>query len=360
MKRKVTALILSLAMVAVILTGCTSGGNTPASANPSSGSGDAGNDTVYTMRIGTLTVEAEQNTATALDFAARIEEATDGRVVVEVYPTAQLGTAAQMIEGMQTGTVEGALFPTDYLSSADPTIGFISVPGFAGNDIDSLCGVMNELGGVDIANESLTATGLHMVGILYTDKYTYLLSDRKVMSLEDSKGMKLWAPPSDYTSAIISGMGATATFFDTSDLAVSVQQGTVNGAMASPALYAAQKLYETAKYCMGMVGRCGATGFVMSEAFLQQLPKDLRATVLEEAMKSIIEFEYPYAAAAAEANLKVLTDNSCEVYMSTDYPGLQADLEALYEDNLEMYLSQVPTGQALYERFQMLLNQYNG
>ena len=303
-------------------------------------------------------MEAEQNTATALDFKERIEEATNGQVVVEVYPSAQLGTAAQMIEGMQTGTIEGGLFPTDYLSAADPDIGLVSVPGFAGDDIDSLCGVMNELGGVDIVNEFMTDVGLHLIGLLYTDKYTYLLSDRKVTSLADTNGMKLWAPPSDYTAAIISGMGATATFFDTSDLAVSVQQGTVNGAMASPALYAAQKLYETDKYCMGMVGRCGATAFVMSESFLQSLPEDLRQTVLDTAMTSILEFEYPYAAADAEKNLQVLADNGCEVYYSTDYPELQADLEELYKENLDLYLEQAANGQALYDQFQELLQQY--
>lgn len=366
MRKRLFALALSSALALSLLAGC---GGTPSASSTPAPSGDPGTssadpapaaspDTVYTMRIGTLTVEAEQNTACALDFAERIEAATGGQVVVQVYPTAQLGTAAQMIEGMQTGTIEGALFPTDYLSSADPAIGFISVPGFAGNDIDGLCYVMNELGGVDVANEFLTKAGLHMVGLLYTDKYTYLLSDRKVTSLSDSKGMKLWAPPSDYTSAIITGMGATATFFDTSDLAVSIQQGTVNGAMASPALYAAQKLYETDKYCMGMVGRCGATAFTMSESFLQTLPEDLRQTVLSVAMESILEFEYPYAAAAAEANLKVLTDNGCEVYMSTDYPELQSDLSVLYEENLQMYLDQVPVGQELYDTFQELLAQY--
>lgn len=364
MKKRLLALALSSVLGLSLLAGCGDGGTPSGSPSGSSAPSPSASEpaadpgTIYTMRIGTLTVEAEQNTATALDFAERIEEATNGQVVVQVYPTAQLGTAAQMIEGMQTGTIEGALFPTDYLSSADPSIGFISVPGFAGDDIDSLCAVMNELGGVDIANQSLTQAGLHMIGLLYTDKYTYFLSDRKITSLADCNGMKLWAPPSDYTDAIINGMGATATFFDTSDLAVSIQQKTVNGALASPALYAAQKLYETDKYCMGMVGRCGATAFIMSESFLQSLPEDLRQTVLDVAMTSILEFEYLYAAAAAEANVQVLIDNDCDVYMSTDYPELQAELEGLYEANLELYLSQVSNGQELYDAIHPLLEQY--
>lgn len=373
--KKLIALLLALAM-AFALVSCGSNSSNASSAPAAEPSAEepaaasepatepeaapaAENDgTVYTMRIGTLTVEAEQNTATAIEFGTRIEEATNGQVVVEVYPSAQLGTAAQMIEGMQTGTIEGALFPTDYLASAAPTVGFISVPGVAGTDIDSLCAVMNEMGGVDVANEYLTPVGLHMVGVLYTDTYTYLLADHEVTSLADTQGLKLWAPPSDYTSALIEGMGGTSTFFDTSDVAVSIQQGTIDGCMASPALYAAQKLFESHKYCMGLVGRCGATALTLSESFLQSLPEDLRQTVLDVALDTIIDFEYPYAAAAAETNLQVLADNDCKVYYSDEYPELQAQLEELYAENLDLFLNSSDEGQAVYDTVHPLLEQY--
>ncbi len=350
--KKTLAIVLVLAMMLTMLCACGKE-TTPAASN------EGTEVKTYKMRIGTLTVEAEQNTATALDFAERIKAATNGQVEVEVYPSAQLGTAAQMVEGMQTGTIEGALFPADYLSSADPTIGFVSVPGFAGYDIESLRTVMNDLGGMDIVNEFMTKAGLRCVGFLNTDKYSYLLSDRKVESIADCEGMKIWAPPSEYTSAIISGMGGTATFFDTSDLAVSVQQGTVNGALASPALYAAQKLYETDKFCIGFDGRSSTTVFVMSEAFLQGLPEDLRQTVIDTAMVSVKDFEYDYAQAAAERNLQVLKDNGCEVYNSSDIPALQAELEVLYKQNLDLYLSKVSNGQELYDQFQALLAKYD-
>lgn len=361
MKKRLLALTLSFAMLLTLLAACgdssSKDSDQPSGTNSSAPADDG---KTYTMRIGTLTVETEQNTATALDFKTRIEEATGGRVVVEVYGSAQLGTAAQMVEGMQTGTIQGGLFPTDYLASAYPAAACVGVPGFVGTDIDSLCAVMNELGGVDILNEGLTQVGLHMVGCLYTDKYSYLLADRKVTALADAADMKIWAPPSDYTDAIIRGMGGSSTFFDTSDLAVSVQQGTVNGALASPALYSAQKLYETCKYCMGMVGRAGCTAFIMSESFLQELPEDLRATVLEVAMTSIMEFEYPYAAAAAENSLKVMEEGGCEIYMSSDIPALQAELDQLYADNVQLYLDNTgDAGQAMYESFQALLAQYN-
>lgn len=361
--KKLLALVMAMAMV-LALVACGGGSSskpasTPDASNPAA-STPADDGTVYKMRIGTLTVEAEQNTATALDFKARIEEATNGRVTVDVFPSAQLGTAAQMVEGMQTGTIEGALFPLDYLGSVYPAAACIGVPGFVGNDIDSVCAVMNEMGGVDLLNPGLNEGGLHLVGTLYTDKYSYLLADREIKSVADVQGLKLWAPPSAYTQALVEGMGGSVTFFDTSDLAVSINQKTVNGALASPALYSAQKLYETCKYCVGLVGRTGCTGFILSDSFLDSLPEDLRATVLEVAMQSIIEFEYPYAAAAAEKSLEVMIEGGCNVYMSDEIPELQAELEEHYAANLELYMSQAgEDGKAMYDAFQKLLAEYN-
>lgn len=45
--------------------------------------------------------------------------------------------------------------------------------------------------------------------------------------------------------------------------------------------------------------------------------------------------------------------------MSSDMPELQAELEKLYEENRQLYLSNVSNGQELYEQFQALLAQYD-
>lgn len=374
--RKLLALLLALAMV-IALAACGSSSSSASSSSGSSGTTSTGgssaeNDssseddnssssdgTVYTMRIGTLTVEAEQNTALALEFADRIAEETNGQIEVSVYPSAQLGTAAQMIEGMQNGTIEGGLFPTAYASSAAPMMNSLSVPGFAGTTANAMCAVINELGGLEMYNEYLKDAGLYMASLLNTDQCTYIITDSQITTIDDLSNLIIWSPPSDYTSYMVDLFGSSVTFFDTSDLAVAVQNGTVDSAMASPALFAAQKLYETLPYCMGLEGGAGATAFFMSESFLSSLPDDLRETVERVALECTMDYEYDYAAAAAETNLAAMAENGTVTY-SSDYPDLQAALDEIYATVLQHFFDEVDGGEDFYNSVQELVAQYEG
>ena len=91
MKKRLLALTLSFAMLLTLLAACgSSGGSAGKPSDQPGGSNSAApadDGKTYTMRSGTLTVETEPNTATALDFAEKIAAATDGRVTVQVFPT---------------------------------------------------------------------------------------------------------------------------------------------------------------------------------------------------------------------------------------------------------------------------------
>ena len=55
----------------------------------------------------------------ALRFKELIEEGSDGRMTVEIYPSQQLGSAREMIEGMQMGTIEMTLLPTASVTAVE-------------------------------------------------------------------------------------------------------------------------------------------------------------------------------------------------------------------------------------------------
>ncbi|MFA7533173.1 MAG: hypothetical protein WCY46_02485, partial [Tissierellaceae bacterium] len=52
----------------------------------------------------------------AIKFKEEVEEATGGRVKVNLFPAGQLGSAREMFEGLQMGTQEIALVPTARIS----------------------------------------------------------------------------------------------------------------------------------------------------------------------------------------------------------------------------------------------------
>jgi TRAP-type C4-dicarboxylate transport system substrate-binding protein len=346
-KKRGLVLILGVLLLSLVFVSC--GGEKPKAEAKSS---DAA---VYTMRIGTLTVAPNQCVTTAQEFKNRIETASNGRIKVEVYQAAQLGTAAQLLEGMQAGSVEAAIFPGNFMASAAPIMGFVEVPGICGNDSESFCKIMNGNNN-EVVNSVLSKSGLHVAAWLITDKTKYLLSRKPITKIADIKGMKLWGFPNEYTKVLTSILGATPTFFDSSELAVSMQQGTIDGAMAAPSLYAPMKLYEYAKYCMELPGFGGGNAFIMGTAFLDKLPSDLKDMVLKVAMDTVVEYEYPYVADFLSKCNKTLTDNGCAIIEVKDKAKLD-EFNKLYEPMLGIFLK-IDGAKEFYDKVSVLSKGY--
>ena len=150
-------------------------------------------------------------------------------------------------------------------------------------------------------------------------------------------------------------MGANPVFFDTSDLAVSLENGTVDGAMAAPTLYAPQKLYEFAQWCMALPGFTGGNACMMGTPFLDSLPDDLRQMVLDVAMQTIEEYTNDYSAEFTLAAIQTLEDNGCTVYEPND--TVRAQLEEAYAPMLDMWL-EIEGAPELYEQLQALNDAY--
>ena len=125
--KKTLALILALVM-ALSLVAC--GEKAPADDGAAADDGATSNEITgtYTIRLGTPTGGKHQQNVTMEEFKSRVEAASNGAITVELYPTSQLGTAPQMIEGVQNGTIEGVLIPSSYFASYAPAIAILDLP----------------------------------------------------------------------------------------------------------------------------------------------------------------------------------------------------------------------------------------
>jgi TRAP-type C4-dicarboxylate transport system substrate-binding protein len=68
----------------------------------------------YTMKIGLVTLNDMQHNY-ARKYKEVLEQATNRRIEVQIYPQSQLGTPAAQIEGLQLGTIEMFMIVTDSL-----------------------------------------------------------------------------------------------------------------------------------------------------------------------------------------------------------------------------------------------------
>lgn len=87
-----------------------------------------------TMRLGLITPPSHVWTKAADAFGEDLSSATEGRLKVQVFPSAQLGNEAQMIQQLQTGALDMAFVTAAELSNRVPDFGAFYAP-FLADDV---------------------------------------------------------------------------------------------------------------------------------------------------------------------------------------------------------------------------------
>ena len=346
--KKTLALILALVM-ALTLVAC--GEKAPVDEGTPDGATDAVvSDEItgtYTIRLGTPTGGKHQQNVTMEEFKSRIEAASNGAITVELYPTSQLGTAPQMIEGVQNGTIEGVLIPSSYFASYAPAIAILDLPFLFDSDGTAAAQAQAILAAGTSLDEYLYDYGFVAGGYLLGGNQ-YILSTFPIQTMADLKGHTMWTLPSPTLQAELSAFGASPTAMDPSDVAVGLQNGTIEGVLNDCTFWLVQGLYESAK-CINL---CPAGAFVncffFSADWMETLPENVKELVLTTAKEVVNTVEVPYMIEYSESAMNTMVDAGCTVYepsaelleemkaatahLHDEFKAKDADCAAIYDE----------------------------
>lgn len=82
-----------------------------------------------TLKLATITPAHHAYNDGAREFARLVGEATNGDVLVKVFPGGQLGKGErELLEGMQVGTIDIAVISTGPISNFSPDMGVLDLP----------------------------------------------------------------------------------------------------------------------------------------------------------------------------------------------------------------------------------------
>lgn len=318
--KKILAMLLAAGM-ALSLAAC--GGNGPAastdkpSADPGQSQGDTTISGSYTIRLGTPTGGKHQQNVTMEKFKEEIEAASNGAITVELYPTSQLGTAPQMIEGVQNGTIEGVLIPSSYFASYAPAIAVLDLPFLFESDGTAAAKAQQILSAGTGLDEYLYDRGFKVGGYLLGGNQ-YILSTFPIEKIGDFKGHKLWTLPSSTLQNSLNAYGASSNALDPSEVAAGLQNGTIDGVLNDCTFWLVQGLYESAK-CINL---CPAGAFVncffFSADWYDELPANVQELVISTARRVIDEYEIPYMTEYSESAMQTMLDAGCVQYTPSE------------------------------------------
>ncbi|MDO4581602.1 MAG: TRAP transporter substrate-binding protein [Bacillota bacterium] len=297
--KKMIGLLFALVLVALVFAACAT--DDPAD----SGEAVVDDATVYEMILATGSAEETTVSQYCIKFKEYIDEHADGRVVVSVYPNAQLGSEREIIEGLQTGSVTMHVGTAAAQANFIPDLAIFDM-AFAYKSAEHAREVIADPELLAILNEKYEAAGIKLMGI--TDgHFRELSSNIMIETPEDLNGLTLRTMDNKYHIAAWQAMGANPTPIPGSEIYVALQQGIVD-AQENPlqSIYF-DKYYEQQKY-VTMTSHIHLTcPIIINLEFWNSLPADIQQ-LLNEAAAVAFDWSREFADAGLVESRELLEE----------------------------------------------------
>mgnify|MGYP002625863661 CR=1 FL=1 len=199
----------------------------------------------YTMRVGHAQTESSPRHRSLLLFKQQVEEKTNGKITVEIYPNGVVGDETGMTTNVSEGTLEAVRGgDLEFL----PKSMLLGLPMIADTlaDARKLCYsdfVLNMLSDAKEKNMLVLAVGDDSGFRQITN------SVRPITKPADMQGLTIRAPQIAATVSFINEIGASATVVPFTELYAALATGKVDGQENPLALIDSSKFYEVQSYC---------------------------------------------------------------------------------------------------------------
>lgn len=212
------ALATVLAMSGLALSGC-SDNNQATSAN-----GDS--DDVTTLRFSHfMTANDNMNTEGFEPWAQKIEEDSNGRLKIEIYPSATLSKPGATYDAAAKGTVDIGMQVQGYTAGRFPLTQVVELPGISNTAEQQTC-ILYKLYDDGVISDEYEDT--HLLALMGSGQGALHTVDKPIRTPADMKGMRI-RQPSVVASHIIEATGAAPVGMPASDTYTSLQRGVIDG-----------------------------------------------------------------------------------------------------------------------------------
>ncbi|MCC8056762.1 DctP family TRAP transporter solute-binding subunit [Cloacibacillus sp.] len=238
----------------------------------------------YRIKFGYSASDKEANIITFYNtFEKYVEEASGGRIAVDVYANAQLGGERQMLEGMTLGMIEMAMLSPGIAANIAPKFQVIDLPYLFNDRAAAYKALDGKLG--QTLNEQILPKGVRL--LCFPENGFHQITNNKgpIKSPADLKGVKVRVQPIPAHLELFKAFGANPTPVDFGELYTALLQKTVDAQENSITLIYSSKLYEVQKYLTMSNHVYAPSAVFMSEAFYKRLPADLQKIVMDGAKK---------------------------------------------------------------------------
>ncbi len=206
-------------------------------------------------------------------FKAAVEELTQGRVEVRLFPAAQLGNVGRLIDLVRIGSVEMSTNSIGAMASIVPEGDLFGLP-FIFRDAEhtwkALHGPLR-----DILIKAYEKRGFHVFGLTISGG-RQIFQKKPINSINDLKGSSIRVYEIPGIIECIKAIGARPVPLEYSEVYTAIQSGVVDGGETAFSAYIASKFFEVAKHIARVDFMENGRVFYMNKKYWEAFPSDIK------------------------------------------------------------------------------------
>ena len=318
MKKLIALLLVSIMLLT--LAACDSGG----------GGGQAAttNDEPIVLMMSTQMAPTAPIVQGFEVWAQNVYERSEGRLSIEIFPSAQLGSDEDVIEQAIQGLNVAVLTDGGRMGNFVPDFGIIGMAYIADNYDDVLAITQTDVFG-EWTDELASDHGIRVINFNWFDGARHFLTNTPVHTPEDLNGLRIRTPGAPAWAYSVEAMGATPVAMPWGETYNAIQTSVVDGAEAQHTATYPSRLYEVVSYLVKTYHFQLVNGIIVGEAWFNTLPEDLQIILIEEAIAAAAENALLVQSLAAEIEAD-LVENGMTV-ITPDVAAFRQAADAAYE-----------------------------
>jgi tripartite ATP-independent transporter DctP family solute receptor len=285
----------------------------------------------YVIKVSTSAPEGDQIHKVATRFKEIVEEESDGRIEVQIYPNKQLGTEQENVQDTSSGSIEACIIYTGNYKPFAPSVGVLMLPYLFTSPQDAWKGmdaVFDELNKRVIEESNTRLLGYFDRGFRYLTN-----SVRPVRTLEDLQGLKIRVSKVDIAIETFKAWGIEPVPMAWDEVPTALQQRVIDGQENPYATIKSFGFYETQDYVTEIHYLPWTGPLIINNDFYESLPADLQE-IVDKAGKEVAELGRQVALENEQSAKQFVIDKGMTV---TGPPEDEERWQELAQENWPMF-----------------------
>lgn len=338
--KKVLSVFL-VVVLAISLVACGSNGENQAT------NGGAEKAEAKTLRLAHNLNEKHTVHLALSEFAKIVDEKSDGKIKVEIYPNGQLGSESQVLEQLQAGAVAMTKVSAAALTTYSEGYNAFTLPYvFADEDHYFKC---MESEAVENLYNSTADQGFVGVTFYNSGARSFYTVDKPILTPEDLNGVKIRVMGFQSQTDMVKALGGTPVGMPYGEVYTSLQSGVIDGAESNETALTNGKHGEVSKHFSYDEHTRIPDILVISSKVWQSLSEEEQAIVKEAAVQST-EYHKPLWTKAIDEAKKEASEEMGVEFHEVDKTPFRKAVEPM----LKQYGEEYPEVKKLLDAFKEL------